>query len=160
MKLISNLIKFVKNQKNSIISKGSEGIPLKMSLDSDFDAKTFNPNAPATDHLGNNFETVKSMCGYWNINLLTFFDRKQKGWSLKECLCGRKVIDPNTKDTNGNKPNVQRINASMDDLCVTDHLGNRFDNIDDMCNYWGKSRTSFDFRRNLGWSLRDCLEAV
>ena len=140
MKLISNLIKFVKNQKNSIISKGSEGIPLKMSLDSDFDTKTFNPNAPATDHLGNNFETVKSMCGYWNINLLTFFDRKQKGWSLKECLCGRKIVNPNAS--------------------ATDHLGNRFDNLDDMCNHWGKSRTSFDFRRNLGWSLKDCLETV
>lgn len=41
---------------------------------------------------------------------------------------------------------------------VADHLGNRFNSVGAMCEYWGIERCVFDKRVKLGWSLKDSLE--
>lgn len=38
------------------------------------------------DHLGNRFNTVKSMLKYWGIDATTYHIRRRKGWSLEEAL--------------------------------------------------------------------------
>ena len=39
-----------------------------------------------TDHLGNRFNTVKSMLKHWGIDATTYHIRRRKGWSLEEAL--------------------------------------------------------------------------
>ena len=40
----------------------------------------------------------------------------------------------------------------------SDHLGNKFDSITDMCKYWNISISTFTSRVNSGWSLKNALE--
>jgi hypothetical protein len=39
-----------------------------------------------------------------------------------------------------------------------DHLGNKFQSITKMAEYWGIYRKTLQSRLNSGWSLRDALE--
>ena len=101
-----------------------------------------NKSKPCSDHLGNKFNSQKEMCEYWNINQTTFRNRQKQGWSLKESLCGRRLYK--------NKKS-----------CV-DHLGNKFDSIEKMCQYWKINRATFRNRQKLGWSLEEslCTKAI
>ena len=59
---------------------------------------------PCTDHLGNKFESITSMCKHWGIGLRTFQYRMKQGLTLE-----------------------QTLTTPIKDLTVTDHLGNKFE---------------------------------
>lgn len=44
------------------------------------------------DHEGNHFDTLRELCNHWEVNPKVFSKRKERGWSLKECLEGREPI--------------------------------------------------------------------
>ena len=51
------------------------------------------------DHLGNEFRTQREMCDYWRVLLNTFKYRRKQGWSLEECLLGKRAKTEITEHT-------------------------------------------------------------
>ena len=92
-----------------------------------------------SDHLGNTFETWKQLYKYWNISESTYKKREQLGMSQKEIL---------------ERPK----NITIKKYTVNDHLGNTFGNIKEMCKYWNISKSLFNTRKKLGYSLKDIFE--
>lgn len=90
------------------------------------------------DHLGNKFKTDIDMCKHWNVPYKTFKSRIYRGSSLKRAL-----TDP-----------VGQRNSKF----VTDHLGNKFNSIKEMCKHWGIPYNNLEIRLKQGWSLKDALE--
>lgn len=90
------------------------------------------------DHLGNKFESVKAMCDYWEITHIVFNARMRLGWSLQKALTTKigaeKLIKP----------------------CM-DHLGNKFESVKAMCNYWGIDSCNYLTRIRRGWTLDKAL---
>lgn len=80
------------------------------------------------DHLGKEFPTKTEMCAHWNVPVGTFNSREGKGWSLQECLEGRTT----------NKDNREKK--------ITDPMGNKFHNQEEMCEYWGVNYDAFKAR--------------
>lgn len=92
-----------------------------------------------TDHLGNKFSSKAAMCEYWGIPRQVFFSRMQIGWSLEDCL---------------SKPlGYQPKNSKQ----ITDHIGQTFESISDMCKYWKIGRTTYNARIKSGWSIEEAL---
>ena len=137
------------------------------------------------DHEGNQFNSMQEMCDHWNIKKSTFMDRRQRGWTLKECLKGRSSrISRNgkTKDHLGNvylseKAMCDAYGINYSSYCaqkrrgiplkecltpkiaqtVTDHHGNKFKNRKQMCKRYGVDPTTFKNRMENGWSLEKAL---
>ncbi|MBR3468211.1 MAG: hypothetical protein IKH28_00705 [Lachnospiraceae bacterium] len=89
------------------------------------------------DHLGNVFSSVSAMCMAYGISVKTFRKRMECKWSLGDAL----VIPPTTKPSGA----------------VTDHLGNRYNSISEMCKKYGIDRTTYSRRVKTGWSVEDAL---
>ena len=87
-----------------------------------------------TDHLGNIYINQAAMCKHYGITNSNFCKRRNRGWTLKECLIGK----PNTS------------------ACV-DHLGNEYKNEQEMCRAYNVERTTFEYRKGKGYSLAECL---
>ena len=85
-----------------------------------------------TDHLGNNFVSVKEMCEYWNIERHTLRLRLNAGLSLADALTQPKKI-------------------------AIDHLGNEFNSVKGMCEYWGIPYVTFKERIKVNWSIEKAL---
>jgi len=94
------------------------------------------PKIACTDHLGNEFKSIQSMCDYWHISLTTYSKRKKLGYSLEDCL--------NHKKLSKAKP-------------AFDHLGNKFISIDAMCDHYHISRSTFENRLARHWPLCEAL---
>lgn len=93
---------------------------------------------PCTDHLGNHFDNIKSMCAYWNIRTATFSRRMSVyHMSLEEAL---------TKPVKNNGG-----------LVCHDHLGEKFYSKTSMCNHWGIDRKLYDYRIAHGWTVEEAL---
>lgn len=90
------------------------------------------------DHLGNEFETIKDMCDNWGISVVTYHNRMNKGLSIEDTLTIKRLPHKNS-------------------IKCEDHLGNQFDTITSMCNYWNICRCTFLTRKKLGWNIKDCL---
>lgn len=90
------------------------------------------------DHLGNKFNTYKEMCEYWGIKYHVFKYRIQN-WDLQRAL-------------------ETPIREKDSSLVVKDHLGNRFKNKREMCEYWGISHETYYKRLKRGWTLKETLE--
>ena len=93
-----------------------------------------------TDHLGNVFSTIREMCNYWGINKSCYIDRVSKGWSKEKALT--------------QKSRKQKIKDLGD---CTDHLGNTFNSIREMCDYWGITDTTYHFRLKQGYTKEESL---
>ena len=91
------------------------------------------------DHLGKKYNSKADMCRAWKVNVCTFSDRIERGWSLEEALTGNK----NTKNHNSKK--------------ITDCLGEEFDSIADMCKEYGITYSAFKSRKARGWTLKEIL---
>ena len=91
------------------------------------------------DHLGKKYNSKADMCRAWKVNVCTFSDRIERGWSLEEALTGNK----NTKNHNSKK--------------ITDCLGEEFDSIADMCKEYGITYSTFKSRKARGWTLKEIL---
>ena len=140
-----------------------------------------------TDHLGNKFETVTEMCKYWGISKNLYYQRIKYGWSLEKNLTNNKnILKRKCKDHLGNEFNsvkdmcdyygiktvtyTRRINVynwSVEDALtkkvksyssdVTDHLGNKFDSVSEMCKYWKIKYNIYNSRISRNWSIERAL---
>ena len=76
------------------------------------------------DHCGNIFPSVSDMCRHYSISKNNYFQRIKNGWTLEETL---------TTPIRSNRACVyvcEEVGAG-----VEDHKGNRFNTVEDMCNY-------------------------
>lgn len=88
------------------------------------------------DHLGNEFDSIKDMCKYWNISNNIYNSRKRYGWDLE------KILTTPVKD---------KCNT-----CI-DHLGNEFKTEKDMCKCYGLHYSTYRFRKESNWDLEKIL---
>lgn len=102
--------------------------------------KNISPVEDRTDHLGNVFDTVDDMCDFWEINKSCYIDRIKRKWSKERAL-----TEKSRKDT---------IKDSGD---CTDHLGNTFESIRDMCDFWEISDSKYHFRISQGYTKEEAL---
>ena len=94
-----------------------------------------------TDHLGNCYPNIKSMCNRWGINPETYSRRiRVYGMSAEEAL-----VLP-VKHNGG--------------LRCADHLGNKYRSHTKMCKHWGVDRKVFEYRIQNGWGLEGALTGV
>ena len=92
------------------------------------------------DHLGNEFPSKKALCEHYHITASQFYTRTHNGWSLEDALTKR-------RGAKGTKS-------------VYDHLGNRFDSVEQMCNHWGIADSTFQGRVARGMSVEKALTAT
>lgn len=90
------------------------------------------------DHTGRKFASVTAMCKAWGISPDVFDNRKRRGWSLEESLT-------TPKGKNLKKP------------IIKDHLGNTYRSIEEMCNHYGISDSTYSGRINNGYSVEEAL---
>ena len=90
------------------------------------------------DHLGNEYRTVYEMCKYYNIGAQTYYKRIQRGSTLKEAL---------------EKPVRLRKNADS----IVDHIGNKYESIDEMCKHYNVNIKTYYNRLNHGCTLEEAL---
>lgn len=101
------------------------------------------PYKPCKDHHGKRFPSIQSMCDYYHIPRSLYLTRVRNGWSRKECLLGRK----------GEEASVggRRLKP------CTDHLGNQFASLTDMCNHYGIAVQTYYSRKRNGYDLETIL---
>ena len=93
---------------------------------------------PCSDHLGNIYGNIKSMCAHWHIKPETFSRRiNVYHMSLEDAL------------TRPLKPN-----GGLD---CTDHLGDEYYSITSMCHRWGIARKVYEYRIAHNWSQEEAL---
>lgn len=88
------------------------------------------------DHLGNEYKSLKHMCGAYEISTATFESNQEKGYSLEDSLKKKKT-------SRG--------------IEVTDHLGNKYDSFKEMCTAYGLALQTVKSRLNKGQSLEQAL---
>lgn len=91
-----------------------------------------------TDHLGRKFSSIKEMCNHWGITPYMFNSRYAAGYSIEQCLTGEGIAN-----SKANK--------------YIDYLGNSFETLREMCDYWGVKSATFHSRYKAGWTLEQCL---
>lgn len=91
------------------------------------------------DHLGTEFPSVNDMCKHWDITKEIYNSRLRYGWSLKDIL---------TVPVGSRKPTAK---------VSIDHLGNKFDTIKAMCEYWNITVSAYKGRIKAGWTLEEIL---
>lgn len=97
------------------------------------------------DFKGNEFNSIKDMCDYYNVSIGLYYSRVASGWGLKDILT---------------IPSKKPKNSKFKSKKCKDFKGNEFNSIKDMCNYYG---ISYDLYRNRiwrGWSQQDALSLV
>ncbi|MEE1071874.1 MAG: hypothetical protein U0L26_05705, partial [Cellulosilyticum sp.] len=92
-----------------------------------------------TDHLGNQFESVAEMCRHWGVSYDLFRSRCSAGYTLEQSLTG------------------EGINRHTSSKKCTDHLGNHFKSVSEMCSHWGVTKYAFITRSKAGYTLEQCL---
>lgn len=90
------------------------------------------------DHLGNEFKSISEMCRFHGVNVATFRNRYLSGHDLRICLSTKTISSYNNK-------------------CCEDHLGNNFESIGAMCEFYGVSQQTYSSRKESGHSLEVCL---
>lgn len=138
------------------------------------------------DHLGNEYASFFDMCKAYGSTDKTVDVRLRKGWSLEDALTrkvqARKGYE--IEDSDGRKfmsvaeycrfhklsyasiSRSIRNGKTLEDIentrlglkeKRTDHLGNEFKNMDEMCRHWGIPRDTYCGRKGLGWSKEKAL---
>lgn len=92
-----------------------------------------------TDHRGHVFKSVVEMAEYYGIDFYTYSQRIHRGWDKKRALT-EKVSKTSTES-------------------MTDHLGNRYGSIIEMCNHYNINYSTYKDRLNSGMSKKDALTA-
>ncbi len=138
-------------------------------------------NTICVDHLGNEFESIRKMCSFYNVNHATYLSRRKSGRTLEEALTNKNIVE----DFAGNKfKNItemcnsygiekrtytrrlelgysQKEALTTPKLCgkrvCYDHLGNQYESQNAMLRYYGISKGQFESRLRRGYSLREAL---
>lgn len=96
---------------------------------------------PCTDHLGNSYDSITSMCEAYRINPVTFSKRIQRGKTLEQALT---------------EPVRSRVSLCQTNR-VTDADGNGFSSVSAMCKHYDIDYTTYVKRRESGMSKKDAL---
>lgn len=102
-------------------------------------------NGPAftcscTDHLGKVYASKTAMCNAYGIKLFTLINRMNRGMDLETALT--------TKVTK----KEQRHRGPF-----KDHLGNEFESLTMLCDYWGTTVSAFQYRTKQGMNVERAL---
>lgn len=92
-----------------------------------------------TDHLGNEFRSLKDMCGKYGLRTNLYCNRIKMGWTMEEAL-----TTPIGK------------NPRKGSRCC-DHEGRVFPSISAMARHWGVSIKAIHSRLRKGWPLEVAL---
>lgn len=92
------------------------------------------------DHLGNEFENEKLMCRYHHIHYSDYKVLRRFGKSITQILTSENL----KYKTNG--------------VDCTDHIGNKFNTITTMCEYWGIPTATYYKEFNRGEPLYQIFE--
>jgi len=94
----------------------------------------------ATDYLGNEFDSISEMCRSYGIDVLLYFQRvSHLGWTPEEAL-------------------TVPVGNKYNGIITTDHLGNKFNSISEMCRSYSMNYDTYDNRvSHLGWTLEEAL---
>lgn len=92
-----------------------------------------------TDHLGKEYRSANEMCRSYGISLSTYRRRMKDGWTQEEAL------------TKGS------LSGSWNKKECTDHLGNKYSSIDEMCIRYNTYGNVLRNRLKKGDSLKDAL---
>ena len=130
------------------------------------------------DHLGNQYGSQKEMCDAYGVSQSLFCKRIERGWTVKEALLGKVIYSKDGVDYYTQKeiyeafnihPNTLRKKLSQgytyDEIIdkktyrVTDHLGNRYKNTDEMCESYGVKTATYRGRLLHGKSQEEALTA-
>ena len=82
------------------------------------------------------------MCETYGISKNTFLRRQKNGYSIEKCLC----TPAKKRQRTGNE-------------CV-DHKGNTYKSQRKMCEAYGIGVAVFEYRKNKGYGLQECLEGT
>lgn len=100
-----------------------------------------------TDHLGNKYSSLKSMCQKYGVTVKVYTNRIKKGMSIKNALTV--PMEPKTELPYRNKYSV--------DGKYVDHLNNKYDSIKQLCRYYNINPEAYKRRINSGWDLKYAL---
>lgn len=98
-----------------------------------------------TDHKGNKFRNKIAMCGHYGISVTTFDARINDGMTKEQALTTPTKTKPEPKS----KPKP-----------CTDSIGNTFENVEKMCNYYNISKYKYDYRINHKYSQLEALGII
>lgn len=90
---------------------------------------------------GNKFESVKEICKFYDIKENTFYQRRRRGFTIEECIFGR-------------KPKVKSRSCKC-----TDYNGMQFNSIREMCEYHNVPYGIYMNRKHRGHTLKECLDS-
>lgn len=94
------------------------------------------------DHLGQEFVSVGAMCRHWGISEKVYWSRKRIcRWPL-----GRILTEP-----------VHDAKDAGNAVKVTDHLGQEFPSISELCRHWKIGLSTYRERRKRGWGIERAL---
>lgn len=144
-------------------------------------------NKKYIDHTGQIFNSTAEMCKHWGVNINTFYARRLKNWSLKECLetpteiaRGKKIADHLGQEFNSHSEMCEHWNIpftifdnrmrrtgdleyaltgeiKISNLPKTDHTGREFNSFKEMCRYWNINDVTVSGRLKRGLSLKEAL---
>ena len=97
---------------------------------------------PIKDHLGNTYSSIRKMCDAYGINHATYQCRIKQGWSQKDAL----TIKPGSILFNKGSSRT-----------VSDHLGNRYASMAEMCRAYNIPSRTLKDRLKRGFSLEEAL---
>ena len=97
------------------------------------------------DHTGQHFATAIKMCEHWNVNYSTFCNSKRRNLSVEECLLGP-------------KPHIKPAKPIKTKPKITDHMGNQYASLQEMCEYWNISYSVYAHRISIGYSVDNTSE--
>lgn len=107
----------------------------------DGNAPKVNHKKPVQDHEGTWWNCVREMTEHWGINEKVYWSRKRLlKWSLEKILT-TPVME------------YEAANA----ISVTDHLGQPFPSISEMCRAWHVGLSTYRERRKRGWDVERSL---
>lgn len=92
-----------------------------------------------TDHTGKTWPSVTAMCKAWGITTALYYGRLKCNYSTEDALTLPITEQPKNSKT------------------ITDHEGNEFASVSDLCKYWGIGRSTYNARRKNGWSVKKAL---
>lgn len=137
------------------------------------------------DHLGNSFNSLKSMLDYYKISRNAYLSRVTRGWSLEEVLTipvkkrreVKKYVDfkgnefsslsSMAKEYGISLPTIiklleegktsEEVTYQLSQKSIKDHLGNSFPTTTKMTEHYGVHISTFLNRQHRGWSLEEAL---
>ena len=114
----------------------------------------------AKDHLGNIYNSTEEMLKHYNISLSMYYRRKNAGMELKDILTTPAIGKDRLEERRGFKllATGDYLSRYKDERgCYFDHVGNKFAELQDMCDAYGIEQALFNGRMRRGWPLDKAL---